>query len=148
MFKEFKEFAIKGNVVDMAVGIVIGVSFGKIVTSLVNDMLMPPVGLILGNVDFSNLFVDLSGKAYSSVSEAKAAGAATINYGMFLNSMIDFTIVAFALFLIVRIVNRMRRTDEAAPAVAPATKSCPFCLSEIHINATRCPHCTSELKGG
>lgn len=146
MFKEFREFAMKGNVVDMAVGIIIGAAFGKIVTSFVNDVLMPPIGLLLGKVNFSNLFIDLSGSGFATLEEAKKAGAATINYGLFLNTILDFVIVAFAVFLLVRQINRMRREPEPAPA-APTTKECPFCLSAIPIKAVRCPHCTSELKG-
>jgi large conductance mechanosensitive channel len=140
MFKEFKEFSVKGNVVDMAVGIIIGAAFGKIVNSFVNDVLMPPVGLLLGKVDFSNLFLNISGKPYDSLASAKEAGAATINYGLFLNTLIDFTIVAFAIFLLVRQVNRLRRQPEIA------TKECPYCLSAIPLKATRCSSCTSELK--
>lgn len=146
MFKEFREFAMKGNVVDMAVGIIIGAAFGKIVTSFVNDVLMPPIGLLLGKVNFSNLFIDLSGSGFATLEEAKKAGAATINYGLFLNTILDFLIVAFAVFLLVRQINRLRRAPEPAPA-APTTKECPFCLSAIPIKAVRCPHCTSELKG-
>jgi len=145
MLKEFKEFAMRGNVLDMAIGIIIGAAFGKIITSFVGDILMPPIGLILGKVDFSNLFVNLSGKSYATVAEAKAAGAATLNIGLFLNSVIDFVIVAFAIFLLVRQINRMKRQPEAAPA-APATKECVYCLSAVPVKATRCPHCTSELK--
>ena len=145
MLKEFKEFAMRGNVVDMAVGIIIGAAFGKIVSSLVNDVLMPPIGLLLGKVDFSNLFVNLSGQSFSTLAEAKAAGAATVNYGLFFNTVIDFLIVAFAIFLVIRQVNRMR---QPAPAAAPTTRDCPFCLSSVHLKATRCPHCTSELKSG
>jgi large conductance mechanosensitive channel len=145
MLKEFKEFAMRGNVLDMAIGIIMGVAFGKIVTSLVNDVVMPPIGLVLGKVDFSNLFIDLSGKSYATLAEAKAAGAATIKYGLFLNTVLDFTIVAFAIFLLVRQVNRMTRKPEAAPA-APTTKECPYCLSSIAIKATRCSHCTSDVK--
>ena len=144
MLKEFKAFAMRGNVLDMAVGIIIGGAFGKIVTSLVNDILMPPIGLILGKVDFSNLYLNLSGTSYASLADAKAAGAATINYGLFLNTVLDFVIVAFALFLIIRQVNRL--AAKPAPAAAPTTKECPFCYSTIPIKATRCPHCTSELK--
>jgi large conductance mechanosensitive channel len=140
MFKEFKEFAVKGNVIDMAVGIIIGAAFGKIVNSLVNDVLMPPIGLLLGKVDFSNLFVNLSGKSYETLSSAKAAGAATLNYGIFVNTVIDFIILALAIFLMVRQVNRLKRQAE------PSTRACPYCLSKIPIKATRCPHCTSELK--
>ena len=144
MLKEFKEFIMRGNVLDMAIGIIIGGAFGKIITSLVNDILMPPIGVLLGNVDFANLFVNLSGKPYASLADAKAAGAATINYGLFLNTIIDFVIVAFVIFLLVRAVNRMRRQQEAPPAV-PTTKECSYCLSSIPIKATRCPNCTSQL---
>ncbi len=143
MLRDFKEFAMRGNVVDMAVGIIIGAAFGKIITSLVNDVIMPPIGLLLGGVDFSNLYLNLSGGAYASLADAKAAGAATINCGLFLNTVLDFIIVAFAIFLLVRVINRMRR--QPAPA-APDTKDCPFCLSKIPIKATRCPFCTSELE--
>ena len=134
---------MRGNVLDMAVGIIIGAAFGKIVTSLVNDVIMPPIGLALGNVDFSNLFVNLSGGQYSSVEAAKAAGAATLNYGMFVNTVINFLIVAFAVFVLIKQVNRFMPQKEAPPA--PATKECPRCLSSIPEKATRCPHCTSEL---
>ncbi len=144
MFKEFKEFAMRGNVLDMAVGIVIGAAFGKIVTSFVGDILMPPLGLLLGKVDFSNLFISLSGQAYPSLAAAKAAGAATINYGIFLNTVLDFVIVAFAIFLLIRQVNRLTKKPEA-PA-PPSTKDCPYCVSAVSLKATRCPHCTSELK--
>ena len=142
MFKEFKEFAMKGNVLDMAVGIIIGAAFGKIITSFVSDILMPPLGLLLGKMDFSNLFVNLSGQSYPSIAAAKAAGAATINYGIFINAIIDFLIVAFAIFLLIRQVNRLKRQS---PAAAPSTKDCPFCASAIPIPAKRCPHCTSQL---
>ena len=144
MLREFKEFAMGGNVFDMAVGIIIGAAFGKIVTSFVSDILMPPIGLLIGNVDFSNLFISLSGQPYASLEEAQAAGAATINYGLFINTVLDFVIVAFAVFLLVRQVNRMRQQEEAPPA-EPTTKECPHCLSTIPLKATRCPHCTSEL---
>lgn len=144
MFKEFKEFAMRGNVVDMAVGIIIGAAFGRIVTSLVNDVIMPPIGKVLGKVDFSNLFISLSGQEYPTVAAAKAAGVATINYGIFVNTVIDFLIVAFAIFLIVRQINRW---SKPAPAAAPATKECPYCFSQIPIKATRCPNCTSQLPG-
>jgi large conductance mechanosensitive channel len=143
MLKEFKEFAMRGNVLDMAVGIVIGAAFGKIVTSFVGDVLMPPIGVILGKVDFSNLFLNLSGKSYATIAEAKAAGAATLNYGMFINTLIDFLIVAFVIFLLVRRVNRWKTPE---PAPAPATKDCPYCFSAIPVKATRCPDCTSELR--
>lgn len=145
MFKEFKEFAMRGNVVDMAIGIIIGAAFGKIVTSVVNDILMPPIGLLMGKMDFSSLFINLSGAAYPSLAAAKAAGAATINYGAFLNTVIDFIIVAFVIFLLVKQMNRLKRQEAPAPAVA-TTKECPFCFSTIAIKATRCPSCTSELK--
>ncbi len=144
MFREFREFAMRGNVVDLAVGIIIGAAFGKIITSLVNDILMPPIGLALGRVDFSNLFINLSGQPYASLAEAKAAGAPTINYGVFLNTLIDFIIVAFAIFLVIRFINQLRRQPEAA--AMPTTKECPFCASVIPIRATRCPQCTSTLQ--
>jgi len=143
MFKEFKEFAMKGNVMDMAVGIIIGAAFGKIITSFVGDVLMPPIGLLLGNVDFSNLFVNLSGTAYPSIAAAKEAGAATLNYGLFLNTVIDFLIVAFAIFMVVKQMNRLKRAEAPAPVTM---KDCPFCASAIALKATRCPHCTSEIK--
>jgi large conductance mechanosensitive channel len=142
MLKEFKEFALKGNVMDLAVGVIIGAAFGKIITSLVNDIIMPPIGLLLGKMDFTNLFINLSGKDFASLKAAQAAGAATINYGMFINVIIDFVLVAFAVFLLIRQVNRFKRKEEAAP---PATKECPFCVSAIPIKAVRCPQCTSEL---
>ncbi len=149
MLKEFKEFAMRGNVLDMAVGIIIGAAFGTIVTSLVGDIIMPPIGLLLGNVDFSNLFIVLrSGTAsgpINSLAEARAAGAVTINYGMFINHVISFIIVAFSVFMIIRAMNRLKRKQEAAPA-APTTKECPHCLSTVSIKATRCAFCTSELK--
>jgi large conductance mechanosensitive channel len=143
MLKEFKEFAMRGNVVDMAVGIIIGAAFGKIVTSAVNDIIMPPIGLLLGKVDFTSLFLNLSPTHYNSIAEAKAAGAPTINYGLFINTILDFTIVAFVLFLIIRQINRLK--SQPAPA-SPTTKPCPFCLSAIPLGATRCPNCTSEVK--
>jgi large conductance mechanosensitive channel len=145
MWKEFKEFAMRGNVVDMAVGILIGAAFGRIVTSLVNDLLLPPLGLVLGKVDFSNLFVNLSGTHYPTLAQAKAAGAPTLNYGVFLNNIINFLIVAFAIFLLVRGINRLRRQQEA-PAPEPTTKRCPYCDSMISIHAIRCPQCTSDLQ--
>jgi large conductance mechanosensitive channel len=141
MFKEFKEFATKGNVLDMAVGLIVGGAFGKIVSSFVGDVLMPPIGLLLGKVDFSGLFINLSGKSYETLSEAKKAGAATLNYGAFVNTIIDFVIVAFAVFLLVRQINRLRR---ARPA-EPDTRDCPYCVSKIPLKAVRCPHCTSQL---
>jgi large conductance mechanosensitive channel len=143
MLKEFKAFAMRGNVLDMAVGIIIGAAFGRIITSLVSDVIMPPIGLALGKVDFSTLFLNISGTHYPTLAAAKAANAATINYGIFLNAVIDFLIVAFVIFLLVRQVNRW---NKPAPAPAPTTKDCPFCFSAIAIKATRCPNCTSELR--
>ena len=144
MLKEFREFAMRGSMLDMAIGIVLGAAFGTIVSSLVNDILMPPIGLALGGVDFSNLFITLSGGEYLSLVEAQEAGAATINYGLFINAIISFVIVAFALFLLVRQINRMKRE---APKPAD-TKECPYCLSVIPIKATRCSQCTSEVSAG
>lgn len=143
MFKEFKQFVMRGNVLDMAVGIIIGAAFGRIITSLVADIIMPPIGLMLGKVDFSTLFLNISGKPYATLADAKAAGAATINYGLFINSIIDFLIVALVIFLIIRQVNRWSKPE---PVAAPATKDCPFCCSAIPVKATRCPDCTSELR--
>jgi len=143
MLKEFKEFAMRGNVLDMAVGIIIGAAFGKIITSFVGDILMPPIGLLLGKVDFSSLFLNISGKSYDNLAAAKAAGAATLNYGLFLNAVIDFLIVAFVVFLLVRQVNKWKGS---APAAAPSTKDCSYCCTPVPIKATRCPHCTSELR--
>jgi large conductance mechanosensitive channel len=143
MFKEFREFAMRGNVIDMAVGIVIGGAFGKIVSSLVGDLIMPVVGKITGNVDFANLFVNLSGGEFASLKAAKEAGVATVNYGLFVNTIIDFIIVAFAIFMVVRLMNRLKK--QPAPA-DPTTKECPHCLSSVSIKATRCAHCTSDLK--
>lgn len=139
--KEFKDFVARGNVVDLAVGVIIGASFGKIVTSLVNDVLMPPIGLILGHVDFSNLFLNLSDKHYDSLAAAKAAGAPTINYGLFVNALIDFSIVAFVIFILVKQVN----TFIKKPAGPATTKDCPRCVSTIAIKATKCPHCTADI---
>ncbi len=143
MLNEFKKFAMRGNMIDMAVGIIIGGAFGTIVNSLVNDIIMPPIGLLLGKVDFANLYISLTGQQYESLAAAKAAGAATWNYGVFINNIINFVIVAFAVFLLVRAINRMQKPP--APAPAPATKDCPRCFSAIPVKATRCPHCTSEL---
>ena len=144
MLKEFKEFAMRGNVVDMAVGIIIGAAFGTIIKSLVSDVIMPPIGLLLGKVDFSNLFLVLSGRgtSYATLAEARAAGAVTLNYGLFINTIISFVIVAFAVFLVVRNVNRLKREE---PVPDPTTKKCPYCFSVIPIKATRCGFCTSEL---
>ncbi len=144
MLREFKEFAMRGSMLDMAVGIILGAAFGKIISSLVKDVLMPPIGLALGGVDFSGLFVNLSDISYASLAEAQEAGAATINYGLFINSILDFVIVAFVIFLMVRQVNRLKRLQEA-PESAPTTKECPHCLSVIPIKAVRCGHCTSTL---
>ena len=138
MLSEFKQFVMRGNVVDLAIAVIIGTAFGKIVASFVEDVLMPPIGLALGKVDFSNLFINLSGKDYPSVAVAKAAGAATLNYGIFLNHIINFLIIAFAIFLLIKQINRMQEP-------APATKDCPYCFSSIPLKATRCPHCTSDL---
>ncbi len=146
MLKEFKEFAMRGNVLDMAIGIIIGAAFGKIITSFVNDVLMPPIGLVLGQVDFSGLFINLGGQSFATLAEAQAAGAPTINYGLFLNTVIDFVIVAFVIFLLIRQVNRLQAQEAPAPE-APSTKECPYCLTTIAIKATRCPNCTSDLKG-
>ena len=143
MGKEFKEFVMRGNVVDMAVGIIIGAAFGKIVTSVVNDVIMPPIGLILGKVDFSSLFLNLSSTHYDSLPAAKAAGAPTINYGLFLNAVIDFLIVAFVIFLLVKQVNRLKKEPAPAP---PNTKDCPYCKTSIPVGAVRCPNCISDLK--
>jgi large conductance mechanosensitive channel len=144
MLKEFKEFIMRGNVLDLAVAVVIGAAFGKIVASFVEDILMPPIGLALGGADFSSLFINLSGKAYPSVAAAKAAGAPTLNYGIFFNNIINFLIIAFAIFLLIKQINRLQK-PAPAPAPVPATKECPHCLSVIAIKATRCAHCTSVL---
>lgn len=148
MFGEFKSFAMRGNVVDMAVGIIIGGAFGTIVKSLVSDVLMPPIGLLMGGVEFSSLFITLKeGKVtgpYLSLAEAQAAGAVTMNYGVFINTIISFLIVAFAVFLLIRQINRLKQQEEAPPPV-PTTQQCKYCLSEIPIKASRCPHCTSQL---
>ena len=144
MLKEFKEFALKGNAVDLAIGVIIGAAFGAIVTSLVSDIMMPPIGKALGGVDFSNLFVVLGDGTYPSLAEAQKAGAATINYGVFLNRLINFLIVAFVLFMVVKGMNRMKR-EAPAPAPAPTEKECPQCATSIPIRAKRCPHCTSNI---
>jgi large conductance mechanosensitive channel len=143
MYSEFKTFIMRGNVVDLAIGVIIGAGFGKIITSFVEDVLMPPIGLALGRVDFSNLFINLSGKDYPSVAAAKAAGAATLNYGIFFNNIINFLIIAFVIFLLIKQINRMQ---EPAPADAPATTDCPYCLSSVPLKATKCAFCTAELK--
>ena len=145
MIKDFKDFIMRGNVLDMAIGIIIGIAFGLVVNSVVSDLIMPPIGLLLGNVDFSNLFINLSGTPYSSLAAAKEAGAAVIAYGAFINTVINFIIVAVVLFFIIRLFNKVRRKQEA-PAEEPTTKECPYCFSTIKIKATRCPQCTSDLK--
>jgi large conductance mechanosensitive channel len=144
MFKEFKEFAMRGNVLDMAVGIIIGAAFGKIVSSFVADVIMPPLGLLIGKMDFSQLFIPLDGQSYASLAAAKEAGAPTLNYGLFANTVIDFIIVAFAIFLVIKAMNAAKRKEEAAPP-EPTTKKCPRCLFEIPIAATRCGHCTTDV---
>ena len=153
MLREFREFAMRGNVLDMAVGIIIGGAFGKIVSSLVNDVIMPLVGMLLGKVDFSNLFISLSGESYATLADAKAAGAATINYGVFISTVIDFIIIAFAIFVMVKWINQLKAAAEAtknlrdADPVAQPTKDCPYCLAVSPIQATWCGHCTSSLSG-
>ena len=142
MLREFREFVMRGNVLDLAIAVIIGGAFGKIVTSFVNDVIMPPIGLLLGGVDFTNLFIALDGNLYESLDAAKAAGAATINYGVFLNTVIDFIIVAFVIFLTIRSANKMRKP---APAAEPTTRECPHCFTTIPIKAKRCPNCTSQL---
>ncbi len=144
MIKEFKKFIMRGNVIDLAVGFIMGAAFSAIVNSLVNDVIMPPIGLLLGGVDFSNLFINLSRTHYTSLAEAKAAGAPTINYGVFINTLINFLIISFVLFILIKIVNRW--TAKPATPSAPTTKECPFCFTQIPIKAKRCPNCTSELK--
>jgi large conductance mechanosensitive channel len=145
MIKEFKEFVLRGNVVDLAVGIIIGAAFTAIVNSFVQDILMPPIGMLLGGVDFSNLFISLDGVDYPSLEAAQTAGAPTINYGLFIMALIDFLIVALVLFLIIRLVNRLRVTEEET-TTGPASRACPYCRMEISVEASRCPHCTSTLE--
>jgi large conductance mechanosensitive channel len=142
MWKEFKEFAMRGNVIDLAIGVIIGGAFGKIVSSLVADVIMPLIGLLLGKVSFENLFVSLSGEEYASLAAAQEAGAPTLNYGIFIQAIIDFLIVAFVIFLVVKGINKLQKP---APEAAPTTKKCPYCFSDIPIEATRCPNCTSQL---
>lgn len=142
MLKEFKEFILRGNVLDLAVGIIIGGAFGKIVSSFVNDIIMPPIGMLLGGVDFTNLFIALNGQQYASLAAAQEAGAPTLNYGLFINNILDFLIVALAIFFVVKAANRLQKPK---PAAAPTTKECPYCYSTIPLKATRCPNCTSEL---
>ena len=141
---DFKQFVMRGNVVDMAVGVIVGGAFGKIVSSLVNDVVMPPIGLLLGGVDFSSLFLSLNGQVYASLAEAQQAGAPTLNYGVFLNTVINFLIVAFVIFVVIRQISALKRKPEPAPAV-PTTKECPFCFSTVSLKATRCPNCTSQI---
>ena len=143
MLKEFKDFAMRGNVLDMAIGVILGAAFGKIVSSFVSDILMPPIGLLLGHVDFSSLFVNLSGQPQPSLAAAKSAGVPTINYGVFFQTILDFTIIAFVIFIVVKQVNRFSKPHAPAP---PSNKNCPYCLSEIPVKATRCAHCTSDVK--
>jgi large conductance mechanosensitive channel len=143
MLKEFKDFIMRGNVLDLAIAVIIGGAFGKIVTSFVNDIIMPPIGLLLGNVNFADLFIDMSGQGFTTLKAAQDAGAPTLNYGLFINTVIDFVIVAFVIFLVVKAVNKMQKP---APAAVPTTKPCPYCCTEIPLAATRCPNCTSELK--
>ena len=144
MLKEFKAFALRGNVLDLAVAVIIGGAFGKIISSLVADVIMPPIGLLLGKVDFTNMFWTLSGNKFATLEEAKAAGAVTLNYGLFLLALIDFIIIAIVLFLVLRPINKLTKKPE--PVVAPTTKECPYCISTIPLKATRCPNCTSELQ--
>lgn len=145
MIKEFKEFAVKGNVIDLAIGVIIGGAFGKIVTSFVNDMIMPVFGILIGKVDFSNLFISLDGTKYPSLSAAQEAGAATINYGVFINTIVEFLIISFSIFIVIRQINRLKRKEEKKEK-APTTKKCPYCYTDIHIEATRCPNCTSIIE--
>jgi len=146
MLQEFKTFAMRGNVIDLAVAVIIGGAFGKITASFVNDIVMPPIGLILGNVDFTNLFINLSNIDYATLADAKAAGAPTINYGLFINTILDFLIIAFVVFLAIRAMMRMRRKEQVEEIKsAPTTKDCPFCVTSISLQATRCPNCTSQL---
>ena len=143
MWKEFREFISRGSVIDLAIGVIIGAAFGAVVTSLVNDIIMPPIGMLLGGVNFTDLFISLNGKSYPSLAAAKAAGAPTINYGIFFNTVLTFLIVAVVIFLLVRAINSLRRP---APAAAPTTKACPYCATDIPIKASRCPNCTSDLR--
>ncbi len=150
MFKEFKEFILRGNVMDLAVGVIIGAAFNAVVKSFVNDIIMPPIGLLLGRVNFAELFIMLRigdpGGSYATLADAQGAGAVTLNYGLFINAIVSLVLIGLAVFLIVRAVNRMRREEEAAPPPPPTTVDCPYCLSAIPIKATRCPHCTSQLE--
>lgn len=144
MWAEFKKFIMRGNVLDLAIAVIIGAAFGRIITSLVNDIVMPPIGLALGRVDFADLFISLTGEPYPSLAAAQEAGAPTINYGLFINTIIEFLIVALVLFFIIRAVNRLQRPEPAQPA-GPATKECPYCAAQIPLKATKCMYCTSPL---
>ena len=148
MLKEFKEFIMRGNVLDLAVAVIIGAAFGAIVTSLVNDVIMPPIGLILGHVDFKDLFVALNGQSYPTLAAAKTAAAPTIAYGQFLNTVINFLVIAFVVFMLVKAINRLKSAPPPAPTAEPTTKECPYCLSTIPLKATRCAHCTTQLAAG
>ena len=143
--EEFKAFVMRGNVIDMAVGVIIGASFGKIVTSLVNDVLMPPIGLLLGKVDFSNLYINMSGRVFASLADAQKAGIPTLNYGIFLNNVINFLIVAFVIFILIKQINKLQKPAKPGSPAAPTTRECPFCCSTIAIKAVRCPNCTSQF---
>ena len=144
MLKEFKEFTLHGNVIDLAVGVIIGSAFGKIISSLVTDIIMPPIGMLLNGVNFGNLYIPLDGKSYQALADAQAAGAPTLNYGLFINNIIDFIIVTFVIFLMIRTINRAKKQPDPA-ATEPTGKDCPFCFTSISVQATRCPHCTSQL---
>lgn len=146
MLKEFKEFAMKGNVIDLAIGVIIGVAFGKIVTSFVNDVLMPPLGKLLGNIDFTNLFIVLGEGTFATLEEAKTAGVSTLNYGLFINTVVDFVIVAFAIFISIKQINRFTKKKVEEKPVEPTTKTCNYCFSTINIKAIKCPNCTSVLQ--
>ena len=142
---EFKQFVMRGNVIDMAVGVIIGGAFGKIVASMVSDIIMPPIGLLLGKVDFSSLYINMSGKVFTSLAEAQKAGAPTLNYGLFLNNVINFLIVAFVIFIMIQQINKLQKPAKSAAPAAPTTKECPFCCSSVAIKAVRCPNCTSQF---
>lgn len=146
ILKEFKDFAIKGNVIDMSVGIIIGTAFTTVVKSLVDDIIMPPIGKLIGDINFSNFYINLSSKQYSSLADAKAAGASTINYGVFLNNIITFILVAWILFIVIKGINKIREQNLHKEDTEPSTKICKYCKTEINIEATKCPHCTSNLE--
>ena len=146
MWKDFKKFALKGNIIDLAVAVVIGGAFGLIIKSLVSDILMPLVGKLLGNTDFANLFVVLGDGTFATIAEAQEAGIATMNYGLFINTIINFIIIAFSIFLVVKLIMKAKKKEEVAPAAAPTTKPCPHCKTDISLEATRCPNCTSQLE--